>query len=824
VREQLIGRSRELAAAAHLLRQQHVRLLTFSGAGGVGKTRLAYQVADELANDFDRICFVSLAPIRDHAHFVAALAQALDLYDAGDHNVLERITAQLRPLSHLLVLDNFEHILKAAPLLADLLAACPALKLLVTSRASLRLRSEYEFPVPPLAVDDAMTLFAQRAQQHRPNFALTPHNSEAVRELCVRLDGLPLALELAAVRIKLLSPQAILARLDERLNLLTGGPTDAPARQQTLRSAIAWSYDLLTPAQRHAFRRLAVFVGGWTLEAAEAVLRTEGRGQSEEFPISVLSPQSSVLDELESLINNSLVRQVDRSDGEPRFTMLETIREYGLEQLVACGEQDSARRAHADVCLSLAERAEPYLAGEDQRQWLDRLDEEHNNLRAALAWSLQEWKIENVELRRSSDWLGEQFSIFNSQFAILQEIGLRLAGALWRFWYARSHLREGLSWLEAALALPNTQADPARLKALHGAALFATTLTRLDDAERYCRAALALARRAADPAAIAAVLQPLAVILAWRGRYDEARAISAESVELGRSTGDPVDLALALGYQGHVGFFSGDYDPARQSLRAALTTFQACNHIWGIAFASYGAGLVELADRNIQGARPLLETALDLDGGIGNRRGMIRSLFGLGRLAHIHHDFALARARLRESLELSLEIGDAWSMCRCLEALADLMLATGQPDDAARLFAMAEAQREALGAPLPVPMASWYAHIPHELQRRVDAPTLTACLAEGRVLNAEWVLRRLDAPMSERADPVAPIAALVEPLTPREIDVLRLLARGLTDQQIAATLVISPRTVHTHLNAIYGKLGVSNRSAATRWALEHGIG
>jgi predicted ATPase/DNA-binding CsgD family transcriptional regulator len=796
MRDQLIGRSRELAAAAHLLRQQHVRLLTFSGAGGVGKTRLAYQVADELVSDFDGICVVSLAPIRDHAHVVAALAQALDLYDAGDHNILERITAHLRPLSYLLVLDNFEHVLKAAPLLADLLAACPALKLLVTSRASLRLRSEYEFPVPPLAADDAVALFAQRAQQHRPNFALTPHNGDAVRELCVRLDGLPLALELAAVRIKLLSPQAILARLDERLNLLTGGPADAPARQQTLRNAIAWSYDLLTREEQRAFRRLAVFVGGFSLEAAEAALKTEGRGLSEESPVSVLSPQSSILDGLAGLVDQSLVRQVERPDGEPRFTMLETIREYGLEQLIVCGEQESARRAHADVCLSLAERAEPYLAGEDQRQWLDRLDQEHNNLRAALQWAVQHDPL----------------------------IAVRISGALQRFWYARSHLREGLSWLNMALAAQGAVEDATRLKALHGAALLATAVTRLEDAERLCCEALALARRCGDLATAAAVLQPLAIVLAWRGRYDHARATSEESIALSRIVGDSVGLAMALAYRGHIGFFAGDYAAARESLRAALTIFRARNHTWGTAFASYGAGLVELADSKVEGVRSLFETARDLDRSIGNRRGLIRSLYGLGRLARIQGDTAMASVRFRESLELGHDVGDVWSICRALEGLADLLLANGRSEDAARLFGMAEALRDMLGTPQPVPIASWYAHMPHALQQRLDAQTLVERQAEGREMTIEQVLRLLDAPPTALEASPATLTALVEPLTPREIDVLRLLARGLTDQQIATALVISPRTVHTHLNAIYSKLDVNNRSAATRWALEHGVG
>jgi len=364
-----------------------------------------------------------------------------------------RIAAHLGSLRALLIIDNFEHVLKAKALLADLLAACPRLKLLVTSRATLRLRSEHEFPIPPLTGDDARELFVQCARQRRPDFALTPQNSAVIQDLCARLDGLPLAIELAAARIRLLTPQTMLDRLSERFTLLTGGPADTPLRQRSLRDTITWSYDLLSADEQRALCRLAVFAGGFTLDAAQAVLG-----------VSV-----AALDLVDALINNSLLAPRERVESTAGFIMLETIREFVLEQLAQSGELESARCDHAEYFLGLVEQIEPHLSGDDQRRWLDRLDDEHNNLRAALQWAI----------------------------AHATPIAVRLSGALQRFWYARSYLREGLGWLEAALDAAGMVPDTERLKALRGAALLATALARLDEAERHCREALALARHSA---------------------------------------------------------------------------------------------------------------------------------------------------------------------------------------------------------------------------------------------------------------------------------------------------------------------------------------
>jgi predicted ATPase/class 3 adenylate cyclase len=544
----LVGREREAAAAVALLGRDDVRLLTLTGPGGTGKTRLGLQVAADLLEAFPDGCwFVDLAPLADPALVPSAIASVLGVREEGGRPLAEALADHLRDKALLLVLDNLEQLLPAAaPGIGGLLAACPGLTVLATSRAPLRLRAEREWPVPPLGLPDrarlppldrltqyaAVRLFAERAQAVRPDFAVTTANAPAVAEICWRLDGLPLAIELAAARVKAFPPEALLRRLERRLGALTGGARDLPLRQQTLRGAIAWSHDLLGEAERVLFRRLAVFAGGATLEAAEAVAGPDG--------------EADVFGALASLVDQSLVRQGEGPgalpEGEPRFSMLETIREYGLEQLERSGEAEEAHERHATFFLALAEAAEGELGGPAQGAWLGRLEDEHANLRAALGWALE------------------------------REPGtaLRLGGALRGFWEARGHLTEGRGWLERALAGGGGAPAELRAKGLRGAGYLAYRQGDYERAVTQFGEGLALNRALGDRAGIANSLTNLGVVAHRRGEPDRAAALYEEGLGLCRELGDRAGIARSLVNLGAVALDRGEPDRAATLLEESL--------------------------------------------------------------------------------------------------------------------------------------------------------------------------------------------------------------------------------------------------------------
>ena len=759
-RTRIIGRDTEVATARSLLLDDAVPLLTLTGPGGVGKTRLALAITAEFSDRFaDGVTWLDLSPLKDASLISTSLIRALGLIPAAHTPPTANLVRHLRPRQTLLLFDNCEHLLThSADLIAQIITSCPAVQVLATSRSPLRLRAEHILPVEPLqlpaehlsaiealAQNASVQLFVERARAIRPAFQLDATNALSVTTICRQLDGLPLAIELAAARSALLPPRALLRHMDERLKLLRGGARDLPARQRTLREAIAWSYELLNSEQQAVFCRLAVFASGFTLDGAEAVSQLPGEAGDD------------VLDTLGILIDASLLKTEGVAD-ETRFSMFETIREFALERLRVSGEEHTVRRQHAAWCLALAERAGPLWVSDLVPELHDRLEADQDNLRTALAW-----------LETAGDG----------------ETALRIGGALGTFWLARWYLGEGRRWIARALALREGADAGVVARALHAAGTLAMFQGDYDQSHEHLGECLGIQRGLGDMRGAYGALSSLAGAAEYQGNDDRAIALYEESLTLGRAADHPVMIAYALLNLADAAFRQGDLDRTHTLSIEGLALSRRADH-WGyIALSLCNVAQVQLA-RGCQ---------------------------------------VEAAARYDESLTFAEAKRSRFMIANSLVGFAAVAIATGQPVVAARLLGVVQRTCEASSHPV----------LPHHFQQRRTLAGTRAALADTTFMMA-WEAGRalpLDAAIARARDVASAFrdeagigtasAQMSYDLTLREVEVLRLLASGCSNADIARTLFISRRTATTHVSHIYAKLGVTSRAEAIALAHHHGL-
>jgi predicted ATPase/class 3 adenylate cyclase len=671
----LIGREKEVSEVCDLLRGEETRLLTLTGPGGTGKTRLALQAAADLLEEFpDGTYFVSLATLTEAELLLPAVAEALGVRETAEQPLGENLKDYLSDRHLLLVLDNFEQVLGAAPAVTELVAGAPRLKVLATSRAPLGLYGEHEYAVPPLSVPDvkhlpdlkslsqyeAVRLFIERAKSVKVDFEVSDENAPAVAEICVRLDGLPLAIELAAARIKMLPPKAMPQRLGNRLKLLTGGARDLPERQRTLRATIEWSFALLDEGEQVLFGRLAVFSGGRTLEAIEAICDAEG-----DLPVDTFDGVSSLLDK-------SLLRQEEGPNGEPRFVMLETVHEFAREKLRQSGEAEEIKRAHAEFFLTLAEEANSQLKGANQLEWLERLEAEHDNMRAALSWTSE---------RKEA------------------EVALRLGGALWLFWFVRGYPSEGRRWLQEALAIDGHVSPESRAMALVGAGALALDQGALDLAQEAFEEGLELLAHEEASEAKLWLLSYLGLVAWEREELGQAREFFEEQLALSPKMSDTWWLAHSLHFLALVPYSLGDYERATELYEESMDLFREQGAKHSLAYCLSDLAMVVYSQGDLGRAAQLTEEGIALQRELGARGDVAFGLCSLGWIALLQDYLGRAAELYREGLSVAWDIGMNPTVQSALEGFACVAGEKGDAERAARLWGAAQVLLEAKGIP-----------------------------------------------------------------------------------------------------------------------------
>jgi predicted ATPase/DNA-binding CsgD family transcriptional regulator/Tfp pilus assembly protein PilF len=858
-----IGREREIAEVKRLLSTS--RLLTLTGPGGSGKTRLALQAASQVVGEYPNgVYFVNLAPITNPRLVVFAIAQTLDVKEASGQPLLETLKAYPQSKEMLLLLDNFEQVLGAASTMVDLLVSAPDLKVLVTSRESLHVQGEQLYSVPPLDLPDAtqkvpieelshneaVALFVERARSAKYDFELSKENAPTVAQICRRLDGLPLAIELAAARIRVLTPQAMLSRLESRLDLLTGGAHDLPTRHQTLRGTVDWSYNLLGDGEKQLFKRMSVFLGGGTLEDVEDVCNYDRK------------LQVGVLDGVQSLVNKSLMQRREGREGEPRFVMLETIHEYAGERLRESGEADAVHRAHALYFMRLAEEAKPHLLEATQQEWLDRLEWEHDNIRTALQWVRQRGASDSAQ---DAEQDGKQNI----------EVGLRIGAAIWRFWQVRGYLSEGREQLHQLLSLAERFDCCAQWKAsaMNGEGVLAQMLGDFATAQVLFQGALDAAsdvgddksvadslnglgilaeeqydvvtarglyeqsldirRQIGDRWGMAASLHNLGSLAASEGDYAAARTLYEQSLTLHRETGNRASTSLNLTSLAHLAHSEGDYAAARALYEQSLAIEKEIGHKRGVGGTLNNLGKVALSEEDYTTARALFEQSLAIEREIGYKAGIAASLLSLASLAHSERDYATARALYRDSLESFRGTGRTRGIVWSLAGLGEINVESGHPARGAILLGAVEGPLEAMKALMSAIEGTPYKHAVASARTQLGDVAFERARQQGRAMSMEQAIAYA---REDTADIWPSTKAWTESrprsnrrqgysseLSRRELEVLRLMAAGLTNKQIAERLFLSTNTVRAHLYSVYSKLDVSTRGAAIRFAADHGL-
>lgn len=720
-----MGRERELDQVIALLGRG--RLVTLLGPGGIGKTRLAMEVAAQLVGEYDDgVFFVSLSVISDAALLASTIVHAIQYVGPRREAVFESLKAYLAEKRMLLILDNFEHLMAAAPAVAELLAAAPGLTVLLTSREVLRVSGEQVFDVPPMALPtlaplpsptelvqyEAVRLFVERARALLPEFQLSEANAAAVVGLCHRLDGLPMAIELAAGHIRSMSPESMLTRLGYQLRLLAGGPRDLPARQQALRNTFEWSYNLLTPDEQVLFRQLGVFVGGFRLEAAEAVRGVSTDGSVDTLPV------------LTALLDKSLVRREDGSISEPHYRMLQTIREYALEQLASNGEKDRLDQAHLDYYVRHVEAIESQSSGPTQDVWLAHLEREHDNLRAAIEWALSHGQ---------------------------SEMATRIAGAVWKFWAIHNHLSEGYRWLETALdSAPDK--TPARVRALWGAGWIALIQGATDQGARHFEEGARLGRELGEKRLLGCCLHGVGSVAQSRGEYDRAHAAYEESLPLFQAVGDIEHVAWTLQHMGAHAMDQGDMVKAQSMLQESQSTFRELQMRWPLAEVTVFLGHAQLQGGNYDRAAESYKFALQVFEELGDSASAARAHAFLGSVALEQGDYLRATANYKEGLERARDLDDKIGTLWALEQLARVAEDHGRLAWSLRLLGSVEAVRQSLG--LPRQRGLYERHLARlaALRGRLGEVRATVLWEEGQRLSLPEVIAHALAQEPSRSD------------------------------------------------------------------------